>query len=75
MKTVTIRESAWKACQAMGYGGPDLLFSIIGEAFGGEKPEFPEKGYPTAEVPVYEAIAPDIIKSVSETYITIVGEA
>lgn len=69
MKSLNVRECAVKACQTVGYKGGDLLLAILNEAFGGDRPDFGDDEWLVGRAEcrvVYEAIAPDIIASVSE---------
>lgn len=58
MRTVTIRESAFKACKAIGYGGNELLMEALEIVFDGKDHDDDEfSDYKNA---VLEAIVPDM---------------
>lgn len=64
MRTVTIRECAFKACKAIGYGGSDLLMDALRIAFDGDEND--DDGHTSKENAVLQAIVPDIKASVRD---------
>lgn len=78
MKTITIRECAIDACEAIHYSGAQIFFAICKEAITGEPINWEDfKGYGEDGLKaLYKAIAPDILDSVDSeiTYQEIISK-